>query len=64
MTSVQNDRDFIKTVLVSNIPDGILGDAIDWINKNLSPEDVFDVKHLQGWARDVGFIKPDEIDQK
>lgn len=35
---------------MDNVPDGILQDAIDWISKNMSPEDVFTDADLTSWA--------------
>lgn len=61
MTSVQNDRDFIKHVITANVPDGILGDAIDWIKANLNPEDVFEDRELEKWATGNGFILEKDI---
>lgn len=31
--------------------------AIAWIATNLSPDDVFSTKELQGWAEDNGYTK-------
>ena len=35
----------------------ILEDVIDWINNNLSPDDVFDLEELKDWAINNGFIE-------
>ena len=34
-----------------------LDNAIEWIAKELDPEDVFSEKQLSKWAEDNGFIK-------
>lgn len=47
MTARQYE-DFKKTC----IEDGILDNAIEWIQSNLSPNDVFTVKELEEWVRD------------
>jgi len=36
----------------SLIPYNLLDDAIDWVQKNLSPEDVFTEEQLKSWAKD------------
>ena len=57
MTSVAEDRAFRQKVFLDSIPEGVLGEAIDWIAKNLVPEDVFDEKELSEWATENGFVK-------
>jgi hypothetical protein len=56
MTSVKQERDFKEAVVNNNIPDGILGDAVDWISHNMEPEDVFSEKDLISWAENNGYI--------
>jgi hypothetical protein len=56
MTSVKQDRDFKENVIHGNIPDGILGDAVNWVAKNMNPEDVFSEKDLSTWAEENGYI--------
>ena len=34
-----------------------LDDAIDWINSNLEPEEVFNEKQLENWAIENGYIR-------
>jgi hypothetical protein len=57
MTSFDQDKDFKKAVVIDNLPDSLLQDAIDWISKNLDPEDVFDKEKLSDWASDNAFYK-------
>lgn len=57
MTSVNQDNDFIKRIVLPSISSDLLGDAISWINTNLSPEDVFDKKFLDEWAEEEGYVK-------
>ena len=49
-STARQDDSFLKEV----IPNGILEDAIRWINENLHPLDVFDRNTLIGWAEDEG----------
>lgn len=35
--------------------------AIDWIAKNLCPEDVFNKNDLEAWAKENGYIHEDDI---
>jgi len=49
--STTERRDFIESVIQQDI----LGDAIDWIAANLSPEDVFSVNELEEWAYENGY---------
>jgi hypothetical protein len=41
-----DEKEFLQSLIVNNV----LGEAIDWINANLSPEDVFDESDLIEWA--------------
>lgn len=34
-----------------------LDSAIEWISKNLNPDEVFDTKDLENWAESNGFEK-------
>ena len=38
----------------------ILDDAINWIQSNLQPEDVFDEEKLKDWAEDNGYVKSED----
>lgn len=49
--STTQRRDFIESAM----PQDLLGDAIDWIAANLSPEDVFSVNELEEWAYENGY---------
>ena len=51
--STTQRRDFIESVM----PQDLLGDAIDWISANLSPEDVFSVNELEEWAYENGYAE-------
>lgn len=56
MTTVRQDRDF-KSIVQDLIPDGLLQVAIDFIQRNLEPDDVFDEKELKNWAENNGYVK-------
>lgn len=45
-TTVKQDNDFLQSVVGT----GILESAIEWIESNLSPDDVFTKNDLAGWA--------------
>lgn len=51
MTTVKQDKDFLDSV----IPSTLLDAAIDWINSNMSPDDVFSMKDLDDWAENNGY---------
>lgn len=61
MTTQKQDKDFIQ--LMTDQVDEIkmqsttLDFAIEWIGKNLDPEDVFSTKDLDRWAESEGYIK-------
>ena len=48
MTTSKQDADFIETI----IPNRLLETAIEWIENNMSPEDVFTKNTLENWAND------------
>lgn len=52
-TTVSQDREFIQSVINTDL----LENAIDWIAKNLNPQDVFSDSDLESWAEDNGYIK-------
>lgn len=55
--SSKQERDFIDSIM----PQYMLGEAIDWIRGNLSPEDVFTVNELEEWADYSGYgLKKEE----
>lgn len=57
-TSNKQDRDYSEmingTVTVS-IPLSILEDSVEWIKKNMEPEDVFSEDQLSTWAKNNGY---------
>lgn len=55
-TTVRQDSEFVSAVISSSL----LEDAIDWIQNNLNPEDVFDEKTLDTWADENGYERADE----
>jgi hypothetical protein len=60
MPSGQQDKEFASemedntTITVST---SALDNAIEWIGKNLSPDDVFSDKDLSSWAESNGYVK-------
>ena len=52
ITSQQN-KDFVEAIL-PNFP---LDMAVDWINGNMDPEDVFTEDKLTAWAEGAGFTQ-------
>ena len=50
-TSVQQDKNFRDTLIPSNI----LEDAIQWIQDNMEPEDVFTKDQLNDWATENNY---------
>lgn len=50
-TTSKQDSDFLSAVISSEL----LEDAILWILKNLSPEDVFSEEDLREWALENGY---------
>jgi len=47
MITIQNEDDFLMEFMFSSeFSTGGLKDIIEWINKNLNPEDVFDNEKL------------------
>lgn len=53
MTSVKQDREFTEDVIGNNL----LPEAIDWIQRNLNPDDVFLPSQLEAWAESNGYVK-------
>lgn len=49
-TTSKQDRNFLDEVVGS----AILERAIEWIRKNMEPEDVFGTEVLQEWAENAG----------
>jgi hypothetical protein len=50
MITLQQEREFIDSIS----PD--LNQVIEWIKRNLNPEDVFDEEDLIDWAEDNGYF--------
>lgn len=48
MPGYKENQDFISSIL----PQNILDDAIEWIQTNMCPEDVFTEDQLKMWADD------------
>lgn len=57
-TVLENDK-FVKDVLEA---DYFLENCIDWITRNLRPDDVFDELDLADWARKNDYIQLKEED--
>ena len=55
MLTIRQTKDFADSVLNT---DNLLDAAIEWIQNNLSPKDVFEEKELLAWAQDQ---QPDDI---
>ena len=51
-TTSRQDSDFIDAVISNTL----LESAIEWIQTNLAPEDVFDEDQLQTWAANQGLV--------
>lgn len=51
-TTLRQDQDFLAHV----IPSALLESAIEWIAKNMSPDDVFSERALEEWAEANGFV--------
>lgn len=58
MATARQDADFKKEVIMDQLPDSLLDDAVDFIGKTLNPEDVFSAADLKKWAEAQG---PDEL---
>ena len=55
-TTVRQDSEFVSAVISSSL----LEEAIDWIQSNMNPEDVFDDKTLSTWAEENGYEEAGE----
>lgn len=51
MPTSKESRDFAEYVM----PSDALDLAIEWIQKNMSPEDIFSEDKLEAWADENGF---------
>ena len=52
-TTTKQDSHFITDVISGTL----LEESIDWIQANLSPEDVFSPTTLGAWAEDNGYVE-------
>jgi hypothetical protein len=52
-TTSQQNRQFAESIL----PTWPLDEAIEWINSNMEPGDVFTEDKLEEWAENNGFTK-------
>ena len=55
MTTPKQDKEFVETVISTTL----LEDAIEWISRNMNPEDVFKENDLETWAESNGYVKED-----
>lgn len=56
-TAIQ-DQDFADEMHgYAKIQKAALDHAIEWMGKNLDPDDVFDEKDLIAWAESNGYVK-------
>lgn len=53
MTTRIQDKEFRDSVIAITL----LDEAIEWINDNLTPDEVFDEDKLRQWALDSGFAE-------
>ena len=54
MITLQQEREFMEVVSPS------LDEIINWIKRNLTPEDVFDEEDLIEWAEENGYFSDDD----
>ena len=63
-----NTRRFMSTNLSSSLnerftqdiigsPSYFLDGIIDWVRSNLEPEEVFEIRELESWARNNGWVE-------
>jgi hypothetical protein len=64
MPTGRQDREFIQMMEIEDlievkttIKNSALEYAIDWISKNIDPEDVFSETQLEKWAEANGYVK-------
>lgn len=50
-----------NTSFIANNIGNILDEAVEWVSKNMDPDDVFTQAQLEEWAKHNGFIE--EIDE-
>lgn len=59
-TSSRQDADFLATVVTNKFDNTLLEEAIEWIAKNLKPEDVFETELLGSWATENGYLTSED----
>lgn len=62
MPTGSQDKEFAnlmdsETDVKVSVSSGALDSAIEWISRNLNPEDVFSKSDLESWAESNGYIK-------
>lgn len=61
MPTTSQDRAFAQELdgleFTVSVPTAALDYAVDWIGRNLEPEDIFSEKQLSNWAEANGYIK-------
>lgn len=55
-TTSNQDRDFTSALDLN----ALLERAIEWIDDNMDPEDVFSLKKLEAWAEERGYKQVEE----
>ena len=55
-TTASQDKHFLSEM----IPFNLLEQAIQYVADNFNPEDVFEIKRLEGWAEENDYIKNQE----
>ena len=53
MTTVQQDKAFLASIINATL----LEDAINWIQGNMEPQDVFNPGQLEAWADDNDYVR-------
>lgn len=56
MAGYRENNDFVNAIL----PRYFLDDAIEWIQENMNPEDVFSDEKLKEWAENNGLVVIEE----
>jgi hypothetical protein len=55
MPTKEQGKKFREAVIEKGIS---LSSAVDFINENMKPDEVFDDVHLHQWAQENGYAKP------
>jgi hypothetical protein len=56
-TIPSQEKAFKTGVILENLPDSLLKDAITFITDHFSPGDIFTDKELQEWTQENGYVK-------